>query len=107
MKRLEWITRRVPSKPKWLTVKSLMNLKRQELAERCWAAEANCDGFAYAASEAWARCAELVEMLEKKRPVEKGLIQALARHRDHVIACRMGSCEHEFAALVRAGIAER
>jgi hypothetical protein len=101
MDRWELMTRRLPLMPKWKTERALRRLSKKALAERCWAAEANADHSMESQSEAWARAAELVEMLEGKRPVDHDLIQRMNEHRAHVISCRAGSCEHEYAALMR------
>ena len=98
----EWITRRLPMMPKWRTEQQLMRLTKKALAERVWAAEANADHSMYAQSEAWALLSQLVEMVDGKRPMDRELVRQVREHRAHVIECRMGSCEHEYAALVKA-----
>ena len=101
-KEREWGIRRLPPKSK--TVSTLENLTTKELVERCWIAEMNDECSMEMASEAWARVAELVDMLEGKRPIDLDLLGRLNEHRAHVIKCRTGSCEHEFAVLMRDGL---
>lgn len=98
----EWVTRRLPMMPRWRTEQQLMRLPKKVLAERCWAAEANADHSMESQSEAWARLSQLVEMIDGKRPMDWELVREVRRHRAHVIQCRTGSCEHEYAALVKA-----
>jgi hypothetical protein len=102
----EWVVRRLPPMPKYRSVRQSMTLSKKALAEECWAARVNSECSMESASEAWARAAELVEMLEGKRGIDRSLLKRLKAHRAHVIKCRTGSCEHEYAALVRARLAE-
>ena len=99
---MTWVTMRLAPRPKHKSVRQLRRLSHKILAERCWAADINDEYSTYSASEAWARVAELVDMLEGRRAVDQDLLVALHEHREHVAACRTGSCEHEYAALVRA-----
>lgn len=94
----------LPSMPRFRTARALRKLSKRDLAERCWAADVNHEGAAYSASEAWARVFELVEMIEGARPVDTGLLARLKGHREHIVACRIGSCEWNFHALIRAGL---
>lgn len=100
----EWVTRRLPSPPKHRAVQDLMKFTKKELAENCWAATVTSDMALMCQAEAMARIVDLVEMIEGKRPVDRKLLKRLNDHRAHVVACRRGSCEHEYAALVRAGL---
>ena len=97
-----WVTRLLPPMPKFRTVRQLRKLSHRDLAERCWAAEVNHDFAAESAGEWAARAAELSDMLEGRRPVDPEVLKSMNEHRTHVVECRLGSCEHEFAALVRA-----
>lgn len=98
----EWVVRHLPRMPKWRSERQLRKLSKRNLAERCWAAEANADGYEHAASERSARIAELADMLRGKREVDLAILDSIDAHRAHVETCRIGSCEHEYAALVRA-----
>jgi hypothetical protein len=104
MSKLEWVTTRLPSMPSFKTERQLRKLSKRDLAERCWAAWVNYDFASLSGAEALARCWELVEMLEGTRPVDQKLVDSLKAHREHVVTCRLGTCEHEYAALVRAGL---
>lgn len=106
MKKLEWIVRRVPPRRKPIGLHDLQKLKKADLADRAWAAEMTSECSLEVAAEAWARLAEAVAMLEGKCPVDQALIALVNEHTSHVNACRMGSCEHEYAALVRAELLE-
>lgn len=104
MNKWEFVTRRLPVKPKQKTVAQAMRLTKKAMANELWAAQVNDDCSMEMASEVWARCAELVEMIEGRQPIDRELIASLKVHRAHVVKCRIGSCEHEYAALVRAGL---
>lgn len=102
----QWVVRRLPPMPRFRTEREFRKLSKKTLAINCWAATVNDDWSMYAASEAWARCAELVEMIEGRRDVDRDLIASLKEQRAHVERCRAGACEHKFAALVRAGVTD-
>jgi hypothetical protein len=102
--KLEWVVRRRPKMPEFRTERDLMRLPKKELVADQWAASVNADEAMYMASEWAARAAELADMLAGKRPVDRKLVAATRRHRRHVVTCKRGSCEHEYAALVRAGL---
>lgn len=75
------------------------------MAETLWAACVNQDMAMESSSEAWGLVATLVDMLKGTREVDPELLARLDEHRAHVVKCRTGSCEHEYAVLVRIGSA--
>ena len=88
--------------PKSRAVQQARAMSKKALAEDFWAAQVNSDSAMECAAEAWARLAEAAEMLEGKRPVDMHFIELINQHTAHVVQCRTGSCEHDYAALVRA-----
>lgn len=102
----EWVTRHLPPLPKHRTVRQLRRMSQTDLAERCWAATANADFASMSSAEAWARVKELAAMLEGRVPVDPKLLTMIREHTEHVMKCRRGACEHEHAALVRAGLVD-
>ena len=91
--------------PEHMSEADLLKLPKTELASRCWAATVTCDEAMQSASEAWAMVAKLTALLEDEKATEAvRLYLRLKAHEKHVRECRKGSCEHEFAALTKAGL---
>ena len=94
-----------PAMPEHWSEAELMKLPKQELAERCWAATVNADFAAQSAAEAWANVAELVAILEDDKHIAAvRLYRRMKAHHQHTVACRMGSCEDEYGALLKRGL---
>jgi hypothetical protein len=101
---VEWVVRWLPKMPRHRTERQWRQLSRRALSENLWAATVNEDHYRYTASEYAARIVELVDMIEGRRPVDQELLARVREHQAHVVECRTGCCEHEYAALVRAGV---
>lgn len=86
---------------RWRTVRSLRALSKRTLADRLWAAEVNADESMEMSAEAWATIADLVAMLDGAKPRDEKMLTDLRTHKEHVIACQRGSCEHEYKAMRR------
>lgn len=98
----QWVVLRLPRMPRFRTERQLRKLRKKDLAARCWAADVNSDDARYVASEWAANATQLADMLRGRRPVDTELLDRIDEHRAHVEKCRTGSCEHEYAALLRS-----
>ena len=77
-----------------------------ESRQETWTHKANADFATMSYAESWARVAELAAILEDVTKTEAvQLYIRLKTHEKHVKECQAGSCEYEFNALVKAGLA--